>query len=280
MSEFHVRRRDVQWPSSQPTSPHPASPGAVSKRCTRFQQLTAVLRHCGLRAQKSAVKHRFQVGAVGAAIMLLAAFSSPTAMASSLSPLRGAKPAAGAVSTPTWVPHTTLTYVRPVNASHQLAAGYHVQHVFAGTCYPGSDIAAAAYRCFTTQHFVFDPCWAEGALAKSVLCLLEPWSTSVTRIKLSAHLQPLPPPGRAFEPWGLQLWVIHNGTCLAFQGTHDQFNGRAVDYYCGPLSAGLVVLRGINHSRPLWEAQTATRTHGVYTMGPRIAILTAYYAKA
>jgi len=237
------------------------------------------VRHCGRRAQKGAVKHRFQVGAVGAAIMVLAAFSSPTAMASSLSPVAGAKPAAGSVATPLWVPHTAPVYVRPVNAHHQLAAGYHVQHVFAGTCYPGSDIATAAYRCFTTQHFVLDPCWAEGSGAKSALCLLEPWSTSVTRIKLSAHLQPLPPPGRAFEPWGLQLWVIHNGTCLAFQGMHDQFNGRAVDYYCGPLSTGLVVLRGFDHSTQLWVAQTATRTHGVYRMGPKIAILTAYYAK-
>src|SRR5664279_6352698 len=100
MSKLYVDRRDVQRPSSQPTSPQPASPGAVSKRCTRFQQLNAVLRHCGQRAQKSAGMHRFQVGAVSAAIMLLAAFSSPTAMASSLSPLRGAKLAAGTVSTP------------------------------------------------------------------------------------------------------------------------------------------------------------------------------------
>jgi hypothetical protein len=72
---------------------------------------------------------------------------------------------------------------------------------------------------------------------------------------------------------------MNDGACIAIQGTHDQFNGRAVDYYCGAPAAGPVVLRGINHSQSLWRAQTATRTHGVYTMGPSVAILTAWYAR-
>ena len=230
-----------------------------------------------LSMHMTALKYRFQISAVGAAVIVLAAFASPTAMASNQSPPSpGAKPATATVST-TWVPHTAILSVRPVNAYHQLATGYHVTHILTGTCSPGSDVATAAYRCFT-RHSTFDPCWAEGSSARSALCLLTPWSTAVTRIRLSARLQPLPPPGYVFEPWGLQLWMS-GGACIAFQGTHDQFNGRPVDYYCGTPSAGRVVLRGIDHSQRLWHAQTATRTNGVYTVGPRVAILTAWYAK-
>jgi hypothetical protein len=144
MSEIQVRRQEIQRPSSQPTPPQPAFPGEVSGARTRFQQLVEVVRHCGLSVRKGTVKHRFHVGAVGAAVLVVAALSSPSAMASSLSALRGAKPATRTAAAAAWVPHTVVLSVRPVNASHRLAAGYHVQHVFSGTCAPGSDVATAA----------------------------------------------------------------------------------------------------------------------------------------
>jgi hypothetical protein len=173
---------------------------------------------------------------------------------------------------------TRVLNVRPVDASGHLAAGYTVQQVTSGECSPGSEIAAAAYRCFgTTDNGVHDPCWAEGSPAKSVLCMGSPWSTNVTRLRLSATLPTLSPPGPAAEPWGL---LLANGLrCTAYQGAHDQFNGRVLDYYCGDPSTGPNVLRGIDRSQPTWLAQTVTRAGGGYAMGPTVAVATARYAK-
>ena len=185
-----------------------------------------------------------------------------------------ALPPTAAAASPTRVVH-----VRPVDASGHLAAGYLVQQVAPGACSPGSEVATSAYRCDgTANHVVYDPCWAEGSPAKSVLCLSSSWSTTPTRLTLSGTLTALPPPGPAVVPWGLQL---ANGLmCTVFQGAHDQFNGRIVDYYCGNLYTGPVVLRGIDLSRPIWLAQTATHAGGRYTMGPTVSVATAWYAKS
>ena len=174
---------------------------------------------------------------------------------------------------------TGVLNVRPVDASGHLAAGYFVQQVVSGGCSPGSDLGTSAYRCSgTTNHSVYDPCWAEGSPAKSVLCLDSPWSMSPTRLTLSGPLTALPPPGPVVPPWGLQL---ANGLkCTAYQGAHSQFNGRAVDYYCGGTYTGPVVLRGIDLSRPVWVVQTATPNGaGGYTMGPTVPVSTAWNAQ-
>ena len=174
---------------------------------------------------------------------------------------------------------TQVLNVRPVDASGNLAAGYFVQQVVSGACSPGSDLGISAYRCSgTTNHSVYDPCWAEGSPAKSVLCLDSPWSMSPTRLTLSGPLAALPPPGPAVPPWGLQL---ANGLkCTAIQGAHGQFNGRVIDYYCGGTYTGPVVLRGIDVSRPGWVVQTATPNGaGGYTMGPKVSVSTAWNAQ-
>lgn len=174
---------------------------------------------------------------------------------------------------------TQVLNVQPVDASGHLAAGYVVQQVVSGACSPGSDLGISAYRCSgTTNHSIYDPCWAEGSPAKSVLCLDSPWSTSPTRLTLSGPLTALPPPGPAVPPWGLQL---ANGLkCTAVQGAHGQFNGRAIDYYCGGTYTGPVVLHGIDLSRPVWVARTATPNGaGGYTMGPTVSVSTAWNAQ-
>jgi hypothetical protein len=56
---------------------------------------------------------------------------------------------------------TRVLNVRPVDASGHLAVGYSVQQVASGGCSPGSEVATSAYRCDgTTNHVVYDPCWA------------------------------------------------------------------------------------------------------------------------
>lgn len=213
--------------------------------------------------------------------------SSPTPAPTASAPAQNsstvtAPQPSSAVALPPTVAATSPTQVlsvRPVDASGHLAAGYFVQQVVSGACSPGSDLGVSAYRCSgTTNHSIYDPCWAEGSPAKSVLCLDSSWSTSPTRITLSGPLTALPPPGPAVPPWGLQL---ANGLrCTAVQGAHGQFNGRAIDYYCGGTYTGPVVLRGIDLSRPVWVVQTATPNGaGGYTMGPKVFVSTAWNAQ-
>lgn len=198
---------------------------------------------------------------------------------------RRALPATGVLEGGGAAARTRVLSVRPVNASRQLAAGYHVRQTFttvrggaAGGCFAGSTVASAAYRCFTTNSFVIDPCWAEGSPARSVLCMESPWSTKITRLKLSGHLDPLPRPGGTVQPWGLRL--TNGWACTAGQGTHDQLNGRVVFYNCDGWRSGRVVLLDLNRSRPLWLAQTAVRSpRGAYRMGPSVAVVNAWYAK-
>lgn len=249
---------------------------------------------------------RFQVGVAALAVMLSAACGGASGSTGTLLPHGSAPTIAGTLSSSdrsvtsagralqatdihpggAAAARTRVVSVRPVNAAHKLAAGYRVRHTFVtsrggppGGCWPGSTVASAAYRCFTTNNLVVDPCWVDGAArSRSVLCLGAPWSTNVVRLRLSGQLDPLPPPRQAVEPWGLRL---SNGWgCLAGQGTHDQFNGRVVFYNCDGWRSGRVVLLGINRSQPLWRAQTATRsTRGVYRTGPSVAVLSAWYAK-
>jgi len=180
---------------------------------------------------------------------------------------------------------TVVLSVRPVNASRKLAAGYHVRQTYVtsrggvpGGCWAGSTVARAAYRCFTTNNLVIDPCWAEGSPARSVLCMGSPWSTDITRLRLSGHLDPLPRPRGHVEPWGLRL--ANGWACVAGQGTHDQLNGRVVFYNCDGWRSGRVVLLGLDRSRPRWLAQTAVRSpRGAYRMGPNVAVVTAWHAR-
>ena len=73
-------------------------------------------------------------------------------------------------------------------------------------------------------------------------------------------------------PWGLQL--TDGQKCLLVQGTHDSFDGRAVDYYC---NSGEVVLHGLNTTGAQWRAQTAFDTGGQYSMGHAKGITVAWF---
>jgi hypothetical protein len=96
---------------------------------------------------------------------------------------------------------------------------------------------------------------------------------------LSGPLEPLPPPGTV-DPWGLQL--SDGRRCVAAQGAHDSFNGRAVDYGCtGAKLADTYVLRGIDRSQPRWRVQTVSHSQArsAYKMGPVVGVVAAWHAK-
>ena len=168
---------------------------------------------------------------------------------------------------------TQKIYVSAVDSQGILAAGLQVTSTAGhASCEPGSEAIGLAYRCFAANG-VHDPCWAGAqAAAPSVLCLRSPWSGNVTKLAVNGKLAPLRGSAGNVPPWGLQL--TDGQKCLLVQGTHDSFDGRAVDYYC---NSGEVVLHGLNTTGAQWRAQTAFDTGGQYSMGHAKGITVAWF---
>lgn len=167
-------------------------------------------------------------------------------------------------------PATTVTLAGPVDASGALLPGYTVTAtVAADSCSPGSDAIGRGYRC-SAGSGVYDPCWPSAGSPLEVLCLGSAFTSDVTRLTLTSPLEPLTDPASQ-EPWGLLL--AGGAQCTLLQGAHDDVQGRVVDYSCGD---GTVVLRGLDRSRPAWQAARARLTNGSYTLLPPAAVTTAY----
>src|SRR5438552_2712276 len=77
---------------------------------------------------------------------------------------------------------TRVIYVAPVDASGDQVEGLTIARTVHGHCEPGSDsVSGPTYRCFF-GNFIEDPCWADVAVAGSVLCMTQPWTTTIVRI--------------------------------------------------------------------------------------------------
>ncbi len=164
--------------------------------------------------------------------------------------------------------------ISAVSSNGQLAAGLHISQraVANGGCEGDSEAIGTAYRCFAGNH-IYDPCW-EGLSNSQVWCLPDPWSLDVTQLEVPGTLVALTglPDSR---PWGLQL--ADGADCLVEQGAHDEFQGRPIDYSCGPHE---VILRGLDTSETQWRAQTALLNDGRYTIGPLEGVTIAWIGKA
>jgi hypothetical protein len=171
---------------------------------------------------------------------------------------------------------TKVVYVAPVDPSGHPLPNVRIVSDVRGTCEPGSDsVPGPVYRCFDTGNSILDPCWADHEHAGSVLCMGKPWSQTVVRLdtrRLPTSTQSVP---RSLSyPWGVKL--ANGAKCLAAQGTHDQYRGRVVDYYCGR-SFHLVLLRGIHRAHEPWTYDSAIWTGMKYTPGPSEAVSIAWY---
>ena len=177
---------------------------------------------------------------------------------------------------------TRMIDVAPVQANGQPKAGETI--VNGGTaqsCEAGSDTAVQAYRCFVHNE-VYDPCWLDNAdpAQASVLCQEHPWDTRATLFKVaSGGLGPFFGPAQQINldfPWGVQLATGEQ--CVAVQGTHDSYEGKAVDYACGN-NYSHVLLRTLNRSSPQWTYQSAYFNGSTgYNPGPLEHVTTAWYA--
>jgi hypothetical protein len=173
---------------------------------------------------------------------------------------------------------TRVIYVAPVDANGDQVEGRSVARTVHGHCELGSDaVPGPTYRCFF-GNFIEDPCWADAALPGSVLCMTQPWSTTLVRIYVD-ELEPTtyPVPKSLGYPWGVELTTGEK--CIAFQGTHDAYRGRVVDYGCNAayLHGGRVLLRGMHRSRPLWSFDSAWWTGTKYQPRKRVHVRIAWY---
>jgi len=167
--------------------------------------------------------------------------------------------------------------VSPVTASGAPAGSFRIASTAANaTCETGSEAIGQAYRCFAGNE-IYDPCWAEKAAMPTVLCLPYPWSRSEVRLRVHGSLGAIPSHGGAGlgEPWGVEL--AGGQRCVLAQGTHTEFAGRVIDYYC---SAKLWLLRGLTESGLVWRADSViVAKSGKLTHGSAAEIRIAWYGR-
>jgi hypothetical protein len=181
--------------------------------------------------------------------------------------------------------HRLVTHVvsgvTPFTAEGKLRPGLHVVRTAFGACGPGSDVLPNdVYRC-GSQNVGYDPCWRDyRSTTAVVVCLLEPWSRGVFRLRLAADpARSRGSPDLNAEPWGIEL--VSGALCIALQGAHDTVTGKgsspAIDYGC---ENKLSLVRGINRAEPLWTIRAARHvSHGrfPFKIVGRIAIRTAWF---
>jgi len=170
-------------------------------------------------------------------------------------------------------PATRTVKVSPTTSAGALRPGYTVMHTRRGaSCEAGSDVISGVYRCFAGNS-VLDPCWADAAAgATQVVCLLEPWSHTLTRLYLASA--PESSPAGPLYVWGLQLATGQR--CLAAQGTHDLLDGQAIDFYCG-FTPGLALLGEPDRAHATWRIRQAHARSRGYALGSFVTIATAWY---
>jgi hypothetical protein len=173
---------------------------------------------------------------------------------------------------------TRVIYVAPVDANGDQMEGFTVARTAHGHCAPGSDsVPGPTYRCFF-GNYVVDPCWADNAVAGSLLCMTQPWAKSLTRIdvdELEGTTEPVPT--STSYPWGVELTTGEK--CVAFQGAHGEYRRRVIDYGCNNVydHAGRVLLRGMHRSGPLWSFDSAWWTGKQYQQRKRVGVRIAWY---
>lgn len=116
-----------------------------------------------------------------------------------------------------------------------LAPRFRIIRTVRGSCFFGSPAAKRpdAWRC---EPFVLDPCFENRARSQPyVFCISTPWTTAVTRIRLTSALpenvrnRNVTPSRR--RPWGLEL--ANGERCTFVEGSPLEIGGRFFHYRCG-----------------------------------------------
>jgi hypothetical protein len=197
---------------------------------------------------------------------------------------------AGATIASTTAGRTRVVVADPATRTG-IAAGFHVVRTdrIKGTidCTGASETALGdVYRCYDPTAGVQDPCWLDPADSSrhTAVCPTAPWSHDLIRERVEHRLAHLKPRkiDRKIEPWGLQL--ANGRRAVLFEGAHDTYHGRPVDYTIGYRKNGHYhylggVLRGLHRGTQRWIADVVTyhRKSNSYTYAGRMAIVRVWY---
>src|SRR3954451_11893563 len=171
-----------------------------------------------------------------------------------------AAPASGATQVVRWSPFID-SGLRP---------GLVAAPAFGGDCFTGSFAVHGAYRCIEGD-FIRDPCFVDPTRVDAVLCVRDPFSRGVIRLRVSGHLD------RSGSAPGSLVWAVRLASgqrCTFFAGgaTSADGAGRRANYGC---SGRLTILWG----NPIRRSRTwRIRLSHSFTPGHErlAAIRTAY----
>jgi putative cell wall-binding protein len=152
---------------------------------------------------------------------------------------------------------TNRTSVAPIDGHGKLLPAFAVTSTLTGgDCSRPSSLVGYAYRCFTDENLIIDPCWSGDS--GPAYCLAGPFGRSVYRIELAAA----PGSGHPYRParvWGIEM--ASGLRCTLFgSGAHPWFHGRVVDYACSDNSTS--VLRNLGHRGGQVTADLVKSTNG------------------
>jgi hypothetical protein len=207
------------------------------------------------------------------------------AIAVSTGPLSNAT--AGTKAATNQVTSTTTQLVDPVTATG-IGPGFHVVQRRHGDCWTGSEAVDGTHRCMYgvgRAEEIADPCWADpgGHQDRDVVCPVNPWSKRLILIRSKHRVRHIRShPTQPAVPWGLTL--ANGWRCTLFEGAHDSFRGRVVDWSCGFVRAGHYhyqggVLRHLDRKQQPWTCALAIyhRHRNHYTSGGTVEITKAWY---
>ena len=131
-----------------------------------------------------------------------------------------AAPASGATHVVRWSPFV----------GDALRPGLVATPAFGGDCFTGSFAVHNAYRCLD-GHFLRDPCFADPARDDAVLCVRDPFSRGVVRLRVSGNLD------RSGSAPSSLVWAVRlaNGQRCTFSAggaTSADAAGRRANYGC------------------------------------------------
>ena len=182
------------------------------------------------------------------------------ALTLALTPLPGHAAAAPHRAAAAVTQGTTTVHVRPVDAAGHLRPGYHVTHRHGRThCLLGAIAVGTAYRCFSGNNHIYDPCWVQAGGTDHVLCLRDPWRHGVVRLHVT----------RGFDgsygtapvsSWALRLAA--GPRCVRVQGAAGVVGGRGISATC--LDGTTVLLGEADTSGDVWRIRAARDPSGGY----------------
>jgi hypothetical protein len=208
------------------------------------------------------------VTAVIAAVVLITGVLAPDSTTASGRPGTKVDPAAQ----PAQALATMVKRISPLTAHGHLRSRYAVTATRRGHCWTTSLVNGRLYRCLAGNS-ILDPCWKQPG-RHAVVCLPRPWSTKLTRLRLT---KPLPDTDR-FGPriWGIRLGGGVGVNCLVSMGAAGAVGKEPMSYLC---RRGWVLLgEHPDRRRPLWTMLTARQVRGHYVPRGRKPLPVAWKA--